>query len=187
MLQKLLADIARVLNAAKIPYMIIGGQAVLIYGEPRVTRDIDITLGLDDSHTEEILSIGATLQLQTAVKDINEFVKKTNVLPLYDPRSGFRVDFIFSFSPYEQEALSRICVIEIENQQIKFASVEDIIIHKMIAGRPRDIEDIKGILAHQRNSIDFKYIERWLVNFSESLKINFADDFTGIISGINHH
>lgn len=26
--------------------MIIGGQAVLLYGEPRLTKDLDVTLGI---------------------------------------------------------------------------------------------------------------------------------------------
>ncbi len=29
--------------------MVFGGQAVLMYGEPRFTQDIDITLGIDTS------------------------------------------------------------------------------------------------------------------------------------------
>ncbi|MDT8395705.1 MAG: hypothetical protein RRA32_04540 [bacterium] len=45
MFQELIARIAASLNVRKIPYMIIGGQAVLLYGEPRLTRDIDVTLG----------------------------------------------------------------------------------------------------------------------------------------------
>ena len=47
MIQKLIKEIAESLDEERIPYMIIGGQAVLIYGRPRLTRDIDITLGID--------------------------------------------------------------------------------------------------------------------------------------------
>ncbi len=46
MFTTLLATIATALDQASIPYMVIGGQAVLLYGEPRLTEDIDITLGL---------------------------------------------------------------------------------------------------------------------------------------------
>ncbi len=38
-----LERIATALDAHRIPYMVIGGQAVLRYGEPRQTKDIDIT------------------------------------------------------------------------------------------------------------------------------------------------
>lgn len=47
--QTLLAKIARALDGAGISYMIIGGQAVLLHGEPRLTREIDVTVGIDAS------------------------------------------------------------------------------------------------------------------------------------------
>ena len=46
MFTQLLERIALGLEQRQIPYMIIGGQAVLLYGEPRLTRDIDVTLGV---------------------------------------------------------------------------------------------------------------------------------------------
>ena len=46
MFEELIARIAGELKKADLPYMIIGGQAVLLYGSPRMTKDIDITLGL---------------------------------------------------------------------------------------------------------------------------------------------
>ena len=45
MFEALLEHIARGLDSRGIPYMLIGGQAVLLYGEPRLTRDVDVTLG----------------------------------------------------------------------------------------------------------------------------------------------
>ena len=46
MFEKLIVKVASSLKKHGIPYMIIGGQAVLLYGTPRLTRDIDITLGI---------------------------------------------------------------------------------------------------------------------------------------------
>ena len=46
MFKEIIIRIAKAFNENNIPYIIIGGQAVLLYGEPRLTRDIDIILGL---------------------------------------------------------------------------------------------------------------------------------------------
>ena len=46
MFQKLLTKIANELERLRLPYMVIGGQAILLYGELRLTKDIDITLGV---------------------------------------------------------------------------------------------------------------------------------------------
>ena len=57
MFQKLLKKIANELSAHNIPYMVIGGQAVLLYGEPRLTKGIDITLGIGIEGLKEVNSI----------------------------------------------------------------------------------------------------------------------------------
>jgi hypothetical protein len=83
MLEKLLENIAKALNVYEIPYMIIGGQAVLLYGEPRLTKDIDITVGVDTEALEKLERIAKGLGLKILVKDIESFVKQTFVLPMY--------------------------------------------------------------------------------------------------------
>lgn len=63
---------------------------------------------------------------------------------------------------------------------IKFASLEEVVIHKVIAGRARDVEDIKAILL-KNPSYDSKYIERWLKEFDSSLGENFLELFKKIL------
>ena len=57
MFEELLSRIATALDRAGIRYMIIGGQAVLLYGEPRLTRDIDLTLGIGPDEIVRLLEI----------------------------------------------------------------------------------------------------------------------------------
>ena len=95
MSRNLLVRLAHALDAARLPYMIIDGQAVLLYGEPRLTRDVDITLGATPDDLERVLSVVGTLGLRLLVED-PEFVRQTWVLPTLDEESGLRVDFIFS-------------------------------------------------------------------------------------------
>nr|CBX31514.1 hypothetical protein N47_E50260 [uncultured Desulfobacterium sp.] len=168
------------LEKAEIPYMIIGGQAVLLYGEPRLTRDIDITLGVNIDRLENILAIVQHLFLKPLPEDISAFVRQTMVLPTSDETTGIRVDFIFSFSPYESRAIRRAKKIKILNQNVCFASVEDLIIHKIFAGRPRDIEDVRSVVM-KNPAIDINYIEKWLKDFDASTdeKI-FLDSFRKI-------
>ena len=53
-----------------------------------------------------------------------------------------------------------------DDYPVKFASCEDVIVHKMVAGRAIDEEDVKTILAKNRGAIDLTYIEKWLSEFS---------------------
>lgn len=164
MFEEILAALGSVLYRHSIPYMIIGGQAVLLYGEPRVTRDIDIALGVDTNRLDEMLQLAGKLSLRALPNEIKEFVLATMVLPCLHEETGIRVDFIFSFTPYEAQAMKRVNKIMIQGIEVCFASPEDVIIHKIFAGRPRDIEDARFILLRNAD-IDMKYIRTWLDEF----------------------
>jgi predicted nucleotidyltransferase len=174
--QKILKRVARELKKASIPYMVIGGQAVLVYGEPRLTRDIDITLGIGVSELARIKRVLPAMGLKVLVKKVQEFVERTMVLPTKDKESEIRVDFIFSFSPYERQAIGRARDIEVGRSQVRFASLEDVVIHKVVAARPRDLEDIKSILV-KNPKYDSDYISRWLKEFDQSLGQKFLETF----------
>ncbi len=176
MFQQLLETIALSLEKRGIPYMVIGGQAVLFYGEPRLTRDIDVTLGVGPERVEEIAGLAAELGWKILTDSPAEFVGKSLVLPCLEPGSGVRVDFIFSFSAYERQAIDRVRRVPIGQALVSFAAIEDLIIHKVVAGRPRDVEDVRSILL-KKPPIDFSYICHWLGEFDRSLGEAFIQRF----------
>ncbi len=167
MFEKILSRIGASLNKHNLPYMIIGGQALLLYGEPRLTRDIDVTLGVNTDHLDKLLAILQELTLKPLPEDTESFVRQTMVLPALDETTGIRIDFIFSFTTYETEAIKRSKKVKILDQEINFASIEDLIIHKIFAGRPRDIEDVRTVLL-KNPDIDIRYIQEWLKEFDLS-------------------
>ena len=182
MFQELLTKLARELKTSNIPYMVIGGQAVLLYGEPRLTRDIDITLGIGPEKLTSVLALAECLHLKVLVDDAEAFARKTMVLPLLEEKSGIRIDLIFSFSPYEQQAIRRARSISFDTADatpVFFASLEDLLIHKIIAGRPRDIEDIKSILL-KNPAYDGMYVSSWLEDFDKGLDTSYLDLFRSI-------
>ena len=166
MFEKVLEKIALALDEGRIRYMIIGGQAVLLHGEQRLTRDIDITLGVTVEKLDVVLKLAKGIGLNPLV-DPETFTRKTMVLPCEDPQTGIRVDFIFSSSPYEQQAIERSLSVKMGRPQVKFASPEDLIVHKVFVGRPRDLEDVKSVLI-KNPKIDFNYIRNWLKEFENA-------------------
>lgn len=183
MFQKLLKRIAGKLSKFRIPYMVIGGQAVLLYGEPRLTKDIDITLGLGVEEFGKVMDLVVSLKLKILVDAVEDFVKKTMVFPVMDEESGIRVDFILSFSPYERQAIERANPVKFGGTIVNFASLEDVIIHKVIAGRARDLEDVRVILL-KNPKYDHAYIGRWLKKFDSALNGHFFDSFRKIVEEI---
>jgi len=163
--------------------MVIGGQAVLIHGEPRLTRDIDITLGAGPDQVGEVLNIVRDWGWRVLVDDPVDFVQRTMVLPCLEPESSFRVEFIFSFTPYERGALQRALRVNLNGTDVRFASAEDLIIHKIFAGRPRDLEDVRGILLKNKE-LDLTYLRRWLKEFDRTVGEAFSDRFEEVYKNI---
>ena len=170
MIEQFLRRIAKVLDQRHTPYMIIGGQAVLIHGRPRLTQDVDVTLGIDADHLDAILASCRTLKLTPRPKVPRAFVENTKVLPAQDGQSGLRVDFIFSDTPYERQAIERATKVRMAGYPVRFATAEDLIIHKVFAGRAIDLEDAKAVVMRQGNRLDKAYIRRWLRVFGEAVE-----------------
>jgi len=166
MFKDLIKRIAAELDRREIPYMIIGGQAVLLYGEARLTKDIDITLGLGIEGLPLITEAVTALGLKIEPDDVESFVRETMVLPTSEPKDKIRVDFVFSFSSFERAAIARAQVVRYDEIPVHYASLEDLVIHKVVAGRARDIEDVRAILL-KNPGYDMEYLKSWLADFDK--------------------
>jgi len=144
--EEILARLAAALERHGIPSMVIGGQAVLLYGEPRLTRDIDVTLGVGTDRLASVLKLLPEIPLRPLPPDLEVFVQRTMVLPALHEATGVRVDLIFSFTPYEQEAIARargvLAVSFIEaGQYYTYGSVELFLVKYMT-----DVSNMNGLL-----------------------------------------
>jgi predicted nucleotidyltransferase len=177
----LLKRIAVALADAGLPYMVFGGQAVLLYGEPRLTRDIDVTLGIDPSEVARVIGTIQGLGFQILTEKPEEFVRETLVLPAIEPESGVRIDFVFSLSRFEREAIERSRPIDVEGVSVQFVSLEDLLVMKLLAGRPRDLEDVASIVCKNRD-LDRSRVDRWLREFDRELDTQLCERFERILA-----
>lgn len=175
----LLETIARSLETHHISYMVIGGQAVLMYGEPRLTRDIDITIDVTPERYEEIVQVCKECSLEIELSDVRSFVRDTYVLPCEHRVTGFSVKFIFSDSAYEKEALARAQEVKIRERYVLYASAEDVVIHKILAARAKDYEDIRSII-HKQKNLSNEYILNVLKEFDEALHTGYVKIYQNI-------
>ncbi len=108
-------------------------------------------------------------KLESALNDIQNFVKKTRVLPI-EIVEGVRGDIIFSGLDYEKMAIGRAVEVEIsKNNTVRVCTAEDLIIHKAISEREKDWQDIEGIVLRRGDILDKKYILNWLSQFASAL------------------
>jgi hypothetical protein len=167
-LERALVDLAGILSVNNVPYMIIGGIANAVWGEPRSTIDIDATIWLDEEKTDKIAPILSEC-FQPLVQDPPKFILDTNILPM-ESKDGVRVDLIFGRLPYEKEAIERSVEIVVEGVPIRFCTPEDLILHKIISDREKDINDARGVALRRMKILDLAYLEPRILELSNALE-----------------
>lgn len=159
-----LHNLVEFLSELRIAYVILGGLAVSIYGEPRLTADIDVNIMLDKTELDGFLKKAKDYGFYPIPSDIKRFTKKTGVIPMKFSKGKVlgRCDFIIAENLIEYSGIKRGRLKKIGPIKARFISPEDLIIHKITSSRPRDIEDVEGILIRQRDKLDIRYINNWL-------------------------
>jgi predicted nucleotidyltransferase len=158
------------LKANRTQGLIIGGVAASILGRPRVTRDVDALVLLDEKDWNEFLSAGIEFGFVARVTGPLDFARKAKVLLVRHEPSGIDVDVTFGVLPFEREAITHAVWVNIKGVRLPLPTPEDLIIMKAVAHRPRDLADIESIIdAHPE--INLRKIRRWVKEFSIAIEI----------------
>jgi len=160
--------IQKLLNDARIPSIVIGGIAIAAWGEPRLTRDVDLKILLSREEVDLLLSILET-GYKMLIANPGEALRKQGLVFIRDDR-GTRLDLMLADTPYDSLAIQRGRDIDIQpGIAIRVCSPEDLIIYKLISTRLRDHEDASSVIQRQGSSLDNKYIIHWLRQFEQAL------------------
>jgi len=162
-----LVELAGFFNKEKIEYAVIGGVAVQYWGAPRFTADVDIAVSAGVDKLDKFIEKAAE-KFSSRVDNIREFGKIYRVLPV-KTTNGCNADITLAIPGYESEVMRRAVDFKVNEEIIRICSAEDLIIHKAVAGRPVDCQDIEGIVLRQKTELDGKYITKWLTMFAEDL------------------
>jgi hypothetical protein len=155
------ADLQRHCEDRGWRFCLIGGIALMRWGEPRETIDVDVTLLTGFGHEEEF--IRALLGLYAArVPDPLAFALTHRVL-LLQAASGVGIDVALGGMPFEESAVARATPYEFApGVFLLTASAEDLIVMKAFAARPKDWVDVEGIVIRQGARLDWNYIDHHL-------------------------
>jgi hypothetical protein len=151
---------------------VIGGIAIAAWGEPRLTRDVDLKILLSRDDADLLLSILAE-RYKMLIPNPGESLRKQALVFIQDDL-GTRLDLMLADTPYDGLAIQRGREVKIQpGIRIRVCSPEDLIIYKLISTRLRDHEDAESVIQRQGFSLDEKYIIHWLQQFEEAF-----DNFT---------
>jgi hypothetical protein len=166
-LEVALAEAAAALDECSIPFMLIGGLAVSAWGEARSTLDVDLAVWAE---TEFVASaVGCLCQrLKPRSSEPLRFVQDTRVLPLQSS-AGIRLDVVFGVLPLQREAIGRAVPKPLAGRMIPTASLEDLVLMKLVSERRKDLDDVRGLLRRHSQAVDREYLVPKLVELAEAL------------------
>ena len=149
-------------------WYVFGAQAVIAYGVPRLSADVDVTLALvpdsPEDFARDMVAAGFVLRV-----DDPEFVRRTRVMPFIHDSTGMPLDVVLAGSGLEDEFLERAALTDIGGLAIPFIDRSDLIIAKLLAGRPKDLDDARTLWKLHGSTLDTLRIRRMLQLLEEAL------------------
>jgi len=167
--EKLLVTTTGILKKLEIDYIVTGGAAVVYWGRPRFTADIDIVVELKNVHIGPLVrelrkALGRAAYIDEDM--IRSEQSRGGEFNVIQPGSGLKIDFfIVGKDPFEKARFSRAKTKKIGRQTVRFISPEDLILIKLLwhkeGGPAKQLEDIRSIIVIQGGKLDKTYLKKW--------------------------
>jgi hypothetical protein len=165
-LGELVADAVRRLDQSRVPYMVTGSVASSYYGEPRATLDLDIVIDPAPDALELLVAGYLTdrwyVDRMTAFDALRDHTQFNVVGP-----GAAKVDYLIRRDrPFSREEFERRRQVDLLGTPAWIATVEDMIVTKLEWSIPirseRQIRDVAAMIEVSGDSIDRRYVERWV-------------------------
>ena len=150
------ADLAR---RARLRWYVFGAQAVNLHGFPRATADLDVTVELGTRSVANLLLLLARAGFEPRFAD-DAFAAAARVIPAVHRGSGLPIDVVLGGPGLEQRFLDEVVLVQLGRRRIPVLSAENLIVTKLLAGRAKDLEDVRELLAVRGEDIDRAHIEQ---------------------------
>ena len=161
--------LAAALDAAGAGWYLFGAQAVVAWGRPRFTEDIDVTVAGTPARARALVGALEKSGFRVRVDDVDDFVGRTWVLPVEHVSTGVPVDVVLGASGLEGQFLARARRIDLGGVTVPVISPEDLVVSKILAGRPKDLEDVIGVLQLQADQLDLGQVRELLCLLEQAL------------------
>jgi len=152
------AELLQTLCDQHVDFVIVGGLAVQLHGYQRSTYDIDLVLAMNDGNLDQFIEVAKKFGLAPVIPVPIDALKNAALLDRWHREKGMLafalrepgiagsvIDVLVRPEvPYEQLAL-RAAQGELFDRFVKIASIDDLLVMKRIANRPKDRLDIAAL------------------------------------------
>jgi hypothetical protein len=169
-----LADAARLLEGKQIPYALIGGIAISVHGQTRVTDDVDLIIDGDVDCALALASALDETEFGPFFSEVAEVVERAFILPLLHRKTHLKLDVAVGLSGFEKQAVARAQRHLVLGTVVPVATAEDLLIMKILAGRPQDEQDVHGLVIASGDRLDWDYCQETAERLGEAIGLDLA-------------
>lgn len=144
---------------AGVDYVFVGGLAVLAWGQPRATMDVDVLLVVPEDPGRFVEELGK-VDLDIETWELDKALETSSHATVFDERSSFHVDVKPALTRAELGEIERARSVPFEGRKLPFAPPEDVVAFKLSFGTAQDVQDARSILARQFERLDREALEK---------------------------
>ena len=166
---EVLAALGTCFDSLGVRWYLFGAQAAIFHGVARLTADVDVTVLPEPHSTGRLARAMEANGFRLRVTATDDFVARTRVLPFVHAATRLPVDVVLAGPGIEERFLDRAEFHVLEGVRVPIATVEDLVTMKILAGRPKDLDDAKGMLRARSEEVDLDHVRRTLQLLEEAL------------------
>ena len=169
----------------RMPSMVIGGVAASVLGQPRLTQDIDVLAIVPEADWAGVCAGGARFGIAPRTDGALEFARRSRVLLMRHAASGIDLDITFGGLAFEKAAVANSETHKVGGVSVRLPRVEDLLVMKAVARRPRDIQDIEGLLVAHPEA-DLVLVRKWVSEFATAMAMSeIVEEFDSVVARRN--
>jgi hypothetical protein len=165
----LLAALRGALDLLDVRWFLFGAQAAILYGVARLSADVDITVDFGRRPIAELITALAAAGFESRVADPARFAETTRVLPFVHEPTQMPLDLVLAGPGLEDQFFAGAQERSIGNVRVPVVCVEDLLAMKLLAGRPRDLDDVATIARVRRDDLDLEKVRQTLRLLEQAL------------------
>ncbi len=151
-------------------WYVFGAQAAVVHGSSRMTEDVDVTLDPARVSTKTILEGLTAAGFTPRTDDIEVLAVTTRVLAIEHVATRTPVDVVLGGPGFEEQFAARAVPRSIAGETVPVVTPEDLVVMKLLAHRPHDIEDALAVLRSNRATFDLDHARRTLEQLGAALE-----------------
>ncbi|MDP3775138.1 MAG: nucleotidyl transferase AbiEii/AbiGii toxin family protein [Gemmatimonadales bacterium] len=181
----LIALFVRPLNQLRIPYIVTGGVASVVYGEPRFTRDIDLVIELRPRDARRFAEAWSAEEFYVPPVEVIEEESGRAAhghFNVIHHQTAMRADvYLAGSDALNAWSFAHKAVRRIEDDDVFLAPIEAVMLSKLryyqMGKSDRHLRDIHQMLRISGDLVDRPELERWAARLGVEGEWKQAQDF----------